>query len=1061
MEEVRIEPKEIEAATPIDSSTQLEVPMKGGDKHLYKLTMGADQYARVVADQDGIDVVVHLYAPDGTLQTEIDSPIGPIGPEEVVLIGSPAGAYGIEVTAGEGVDPGRYALSVPELRAAKGDDRLRVESERTFAQAEGLRRAGSLQEALEKYRDLETFWQQLNDKNRMATNFRRIGDISNALGRLDDAIDAYRKALPLVTELGDRLQRGTLLNAVGYFHTRRAEFEEALDWLRQAWSVAMEIGRPDFKAGVLVNLGNAYNYLGQSQKALDTYEEALQQARSAGVATNEEKKALFGLGNILVYLGRPDQAIGPLQEVLEIVREAGSIRNQATVINSIGDVYNRLGDYEKAETMLREALELRDKAGDQVGRATTLNSLGTIHLKMSNLEEARACYEEALQIARSVKSPRDEAFALLNLGRYFYATGNDGQAVESFDRAEAIFREIGDDRGYASTLFGCARSLHRLGDYAGSSDRLSRSLEAVEELRGESDSTDLRTGYFTTKQHYYDLYIDVLMHLHERNPSGGFDIQALQMAERRRARGLLEMLNAAGTDIRRSKNAGLSDQEKSIQEQLNAVGWQLAKLAESSKEKPSLENRETKLLAELDRVRTRLRVAEPAFEALTHPIPLRLDEIQRDVLDEDTLLLVYSLGEERSFLWCISDQGVLRSFVLSPRGKVEEVAEQVLKGWRSDIPRIGASTPQMAATLSRTLLSPVEHLLEDKRLAVVAEGALQYIPFGALPDSRRLDKGSEAPPLLARNEVVSLPSASVLATLRRDLGDRVAAPRRMAVVADPVFEVDDPRLAETGTNAADALPKPASADLERAAREMGIDSFRRLPHSREEALAIEEWVSEDQRLEALDFDANRELVLSGALRRYRVLHFATHGLLNRKHPEMSGLVLSLFDREGHPIDGFLRLHEIYGLDLPADLVVLSACQTGLGQEVRGEGLIGLTRGFMYAGAPRVIVSLWNVDDEATAELMIRFYRGLFEKRLSPSRALRCAQVSMWEDGRWNSPNAWAGFIFNGEWALKVRSIDDPIEQLASGSGMIDKSDDDLPPPIIGTHGGCPSLTEGE
>jgi CHAT domain-containing protein len=168
-------------------------------------------------------------------------------------------------------------------------------------------------------------------------------------------------------------------------------------------------------------------------------------------------------------------------------------------------------------------------------------------------------------------------------------------------------------------------------------------------------------------------------------------------------------------------------------------------------------------------------------------------------------------------------------------------------------------------------------------------------------------------------------------------------------------------------------------------------------------------------LMAVGFEASRSLAMSSVLSRYRIIHFAAHGVLNEEHPELSGIVLSMVDRFGHPQDGILRLHDIYNLDLPVDLVVLSACNTAQGKEIKGEGLIGLTRGFMYAGAAGVVASLWKVDDEATAELMTGFYRGLLQEKLSAPAALRQAQLAMASQPRWRSPYFWAGFVIQGKY----------------------------------------------
>jgi CHAT domain-containing protein len=256
-----------------------------------------------------------------------------------------------------------------------------------------------------------------------------------------------------------------------------------------------------------------------------------------------------------------------------------------------------------------------------------------------------------------------------------------------------------------------------------------------------------------------------------------------------------------------------------------------------------------------------------------------------------------------------------------------------------------------------------------------------------------------------------------VALLRHDLAGRAPAPKLVAVLSDPVFRTDDPRVrrASRRTPASGGPPSDLATDVTRAASEAGLDALERLRFSRHEADAIAALAPPGASLKALDFAASRATAMSDSLADYRIVHFAAHGLVNNRNPELSGIALSLVDEAGRPQDGFLRLSDLYNLKLGADLVVLSACQTALGKEVEGEGLVGLTRGFFYAGAPRVIASLWSVRDEATAALMTRFYSTLLRSGKSPSAALRVAQVSLWRDPRWKSPYYWAGFILQGEW----------------------------------------------
>ncbi len=325
-------------------------------------------------------------------------------------------------------------------------------------------------------------------------------------------------------------------------------------------------------------------------------------------------------------------------------------------------------------------------------------------------------------------------------------------------------------------------------------------------------------------------------------------------------------------------------------------------------------------------------------------------------------------------------------------------------------------TTEATSKLSQLILKPVAQQLGQKRLVIVADGALQYIPFAALTDPNKLAKGSAYQPLMVNHEIVNLPSASTIAIQRQELQGRKPAAKTLAILANPVFSKKG--LTE--------LPKKPSSDLElsleeselkRATRDFNLDDLKSLPETQKEADAIIALVlKEEERLSAFGTDANYAWVTSPKLSNYRYLHFATHGFFNSTNPELSGIVLSLVDKKGNPQKkGFLRLNELFNLKFPAELVVLSACQTGLGKEVKGEGLIGLTRGLMYAGAERVTVSLWSVNDKATSVLMQEFYTQMLKDRKSPAAALRAAQKKIWEKDKWRDPYYWSAFTLQGEW----------------------------------------------
>jgi CHAT domain-containing protein len=391
---------------------------------------------------------------------------------------------------------------------------------------------------------------------------------------------------------------------------------------------------------------------------------------------------------------------------------------------------------------------------------------------------------------------------------------------------------------------------------------------------------------------------------------------------------------------------------------------------------------------------------------------LTLSGVQQQLLDGQTVLLEYALGEEHSYLFAVGADSY-DTYRLPDRAGIEKsalllrellTAEEIRPGEttrarRLRIQEARARYSKEAAALSDILLGPVASKIQNKRLLIVTDGALEYLPFAALPVPNQ-PAADNSKPLVVEHELIRLPSASTLVALRDQTAGRKRAAKWLAVLADPVFEMRDTRLSKP----------PASRGVDSA----GAIHYPRLPSTRIEAEAIAALAPAGEAMTAMGFRANRELATSAELGEYRIVHFATHSILHQEHPELSGVVLSTLDERGQPREGLLRLHDIYNLRLPVELVVLSACDSYLGKEVRGEGLMGIVRGFMYAGASRVIASLWKVDDAATKELMVRFYRNVFTGGESPAAALRSAQVEMWQHPDWRSPYYWAAFVLQGE-----------------------------------------------
>jgi CHAT domain-containing protein len=502
------------------------------------------------------------------------------------------------------------------------------------------------------------------------------------------------------------------------------------------------------------------------------------------------------------------------------------------------------------------------------------------------------------------------------------------------------------------------------------------------------------------------------------------------------------MLSEGRANIREGVDATLLKREQDLQRRIRESTAQRIQLAEdetSTKKVAELEKQLDELATEYQQVQGLIRASSPRYSALVQPVPLTLPQVQQSVLDRETVLLEYSLGEERSYVWAVTHDSI-KSFELPARAKIESVSrrayelltasnlsvkDETIQQRQTRIRLADDEFARTSATLSQMILGPVAGELHQKRIVIVADGALQYLPFPALPSPVSSKTSTPATPLIVEHEIVMLPSASALWLMREELRGRQPAPKTIAILADAVFDKDDSRLAVTTKGVARNRSKN-SPDLElpnvqtRALRSFdGLGSGRgalgRLPFSRREADAIKSLIPEKDVMLALGFRASVATATSPELSQYRYVHFATHGLLNSEQPELSGILLSSYDEFGKRQNGFLQLHDVYNLKLSADLVVLSACETALGKDIRGEGLVGLTRGFMYAGVPRIVASLWNVDDAATAELMGMFYKAMLTEGKRPADALRTAQVHMWRTNQWSSPYYWAAFTLQGEW----------------------------------------------
>jgi len=888
-----------------------------------------------------------------------------------------------------------------------------------------------------------------SDSLAMASSLNKLGAVAYQRGDLTAAQEYHRRALAIRERLApDSLDVAFSLLNLGNVSYQRGDLATAQKYLNRALVIQERLVPESLDLAASLNsLGAVTQDRGDLQAAQDYYSRAL--AIWERLAPNSVNTA-----TTLNNLGLIAQGRGDLQAAQDYLSRALVIRERlapnslavAASLHNLGLLAEERGDLAVAQEHLSRALTIQERlAPNSLDVAASLDNLGAVAQDHGDPQTAQEYYSRALAIwERLAPKSLSVAYALNSLGDVARVHGDLQVAQDYFHRALQIRERLAPDSNVvAESLINLGKLALKKRDFSDARSLFARAVTILEAQRGRIPSAEARAFMVAKYGSAYEGLVETSLALHNL-PA------AFSASERAKARSLLDLLAEARVDIRKGIDPSLLKRERQLQELLNVKADRQTRLLSekhTEQEAAAAAKEIDALTTEYHALEEKIRISSPHYAALTQPRPLTLKEIQQEVLDQDSLLLEYSLGEEASSLFVVTRNSI-QSYGLPKRAEIEALARQTYElitarnkfkpgeGAQQKNTRIleaETNYQRSAARLSQMILSPAAAQLGTKRLLIVADGALLQIPFAALADP----VSSNPQALLITHEILSLPSASVLAMERRELASRKPVARQLALFADPAFEQDDARVSasEKIFNRQHATAKPEmaankpgrdasfkdleSSDFERAVRDVPIadqrSKIRRLPFSREEANTIFDLTRKNDSLKAMDFDANKKTATGAQLSQYRIVHFATHALLNNDHPDLSGIVLSLVDRQGQPIDGFLRLNEIYNLHLPADLVVLSACQSGLGRQIKGEGLIGLTRGFLYAGAERVLASLWNVDDEATAELMRRFYQRFLHEREGVPAALRQAQIEMSIQKRWSSPYYWASFEMQGEW----------------------------------------------
>lgn len=852
-----------------------------------------------------------------------------------------------------------------------------------FAANIGLAHAklGEYESALESYRKALKMNRDIGDKNNAAINLNNIGAVCNDIGRHDEALKNYQEAIVLRRETGERHGEANLLGNLGVVYSDSGRYKDALSYLNQAKTVFRDLGDTLGEITVLKNLGIVYTRTGQYQDALDAY-----------------------------------------QKALDMSRPINDSRNEASLLGNIGGVHLQLKDYPKAIDFYEKALAIQRKTGDRQAIGNDLGNLGVAYKRMKQYDKALACYREALDIKRGAGDRLNEGAILGNIGLVLEEMDRYDEALKSLTESHRIGLEYNQPEYQWRSLRGLGKVEAKLGKNHEAVRNYFLALDAIEAMREGLAEKDLKTAFMQDKYHVYDELTELLAALHQKNPSNGFDKKAFDVFERKQGRVFLEEMGKSGVRNFSGIPPAVVAEETRLETELLKIGSALenggtASAVPDRKLAQSLREQSKTLEKKLQTVRETIRKQYPDYDALKNPKPVDLDQLRKTVLAPGEVLLAYDVMENSTCLWIIGkdhfslhriDPGSdnLTAAVNDYRdNSINYFKGEKLRGNQAE----PASKPRPAATppLYDTLFpEPVPGILKGySTVYIVPTGPLYLLPFEALKD--------QAGKYLIENQAFAyLSSGSLLNVLRAAEARRRTTPEYpFLAFANPVYDI--PKQID---DTVDAIQVRSFYSIMRG-------NIEPLPETEDEVTQIRNILKAPEDSKPLQIQENAsksvlfDLNARGDLGNYRYISFACHGIIP---DEVNGitqpsLLLSTPDPATRGI-GLLTMADVFGLKLNADLVALSACNTARGQEVKGEGVMGLTRAFMYAGTPAVSVNLWSVETVSAQKLSVSYFESLRQGK-NRAEALRESKLRLLhgEAGdTFRSPFFWAPTILFGD-----------------------------------------------
>jgi tetratricopeptide (TPR) repeat protein len=893
------------------------------------------------------------------------------------------------------------------------------------------------EKALEYYEEALEIQKEMDNRNGAGLVIHGIGIVYSSIGLYEKALGYFEEALAIREETGDRWGVGAALAEIGIVYSSIGRYEKAFGCFDEALAIHKEIGARSDIAGDLAEIGIVYSYLGRYEKALGYYEEALAIHQEMG-ARKDIAGDIAEIGIVYSYLGQHTKALAYFEEALAIHKEIGARSDVVGDLAEIGNVYSSAGQYEKALSIYEEALAIDKEIGDRNGVGKSLGNIGILYLDLGRNEKALGYLEQSLAIDKEVGDQEGVVINLTSIGAVYANLGRHKKAYESLSESLKIGMEIGAPDTLWRALCALGKASAKLGKDLEAVSYYEKAIDTIETMRAELSEKETKIIFMSGKIFVYDELIELYQKMHAKEPSKGYDKKALEIFERKQGRVFLEEMGKSGARDFSGLPGTVKDNETDLEDRMEKAQ---ASIAEERSKDPkqrdtarlqSLEASLQQIRAAFRTLREEIRVKYPDYYALKCPEPASVKDIQESVLGPDEMLLVYGVMKESACLWVIGKN----RFGLYPISISENQLGKKVTSWRqgagSILKILSGSTTSPAEINQRIeagmkavslegrelneLLIPKdarEALLGAKMLYIVPSGPLYGLPFEALVS--RMDRDS--PRYLVEDYPIAyLSSASLLKTLRETQARKTTKARfPLLAFANPVYGRGQTPGATRGESEVADLRGRAYLDL------MG-GTFLELPETEEEAREIKDvLLAPDSSMPLrLRQEASRSNVLKlneeQKLADYRYVVFSCHGVVPDVTNRVSqpALVLSQPDPAGGA--GFLTMADTFGLRLDADLVTLSACNTGRGVEVRGEGVIGLTRAFMYAGTSAISVTLWSVESISAKTLSTGLYENLKagKGRAEALRDIKLRMIHREEDENYRYPFFWAPLVLFGD-----------------------------------------------